>query len=261
MDEKKLLSSISRLEWAKTQHKALLTDFKDYVDSNPFGVKLDQPKFGGEITAIFWLKKYPPDSKWGLMIGDVVHSLRTSLDNLVCRLLSPESNCPNVYFPIVQREIELEQAIKDRVPGVNKEIVDFLIEVSPCGDTNRNFFLIQRMDNESKHRLLTPSTLKLANLKLSVAVKMMRVQIPFIKGFVLPKKTENPKWEDGQRLAVWTPRRGKIGAVDDITYSAELFLSLGHPPEMKDIEPLGMLDDAIDLVESTIEKASKLDVK
>ncbi len=60
----------------------------------------------GETVVRIWITREPPSIRWGLLVGDITHNLRSALDHLIWQLILLSGNKPtrNNQFPIYRVE-------------------------------------------------------------------------------------------------------------------------------------------------------------
>ncbi len=94
-----------------------------------------------------------------VIIGDVIHNIRTSLDLLACDLvrLSGESD-KNVYFPFCDTPNDLMEMIKKRrLHRAGKDVVEVMLSLRPYKGGNVALRAIHDLDVDDKHKALIPT--------------------------------------------------------------------------------------------------------
>jgi hypothetical protein len=94
----------------------------------------------GEIVVYGEARREPPTAEWGVIIGDIVHTLRSALDHLVWQLTLAEGHVPpsqisgkwrKIVFPILMEDPRRkDKESKKRIPWQN-EPPDSLWGVKP----------------------------------------------------------------------------------------------------------------------------------
>lgn len=98
--------------------------------------------------------------RWSVIVGEIVHDLRSALDHLVWELVSADGGKPDdsTFFPVYTRAPDGEFAAytqKARGPlvGVNKRHVDFIESSQPYqGGKAKQLGLLRELSNVDKHR-------------------------------------------------------------------------------------------------------------
>jgi hypothetical protein len=104
---------------------------------------------------------------WSLMVADLIHNLRTSLDHLAHQLVLASKGSPNIHtsFPIRdepdrsrtwRNPLNGERVLPRIAGGVTKDIRKVLEVVQPYSGPKRNhgLDLLRELDNIDKHRRL-----------------------------------------------------------------------------------------------------------
>ncbi|MBI1406517.1 MAG: hypothetical protein GC145_10375 [Caulobacter sp.] len=108
-----------------------------------------------------------------LILGDVIHGLRSSLDHLAVDLARANGRSGNaVYFPIADKADGLEKAIVSKNFGKAGEAAcDLLRAIGPHREGNAWLRVLHDLDNMDKHKLIIPvrPITKLLDVKVSNA--------------------------------------------------------------------------------------------
>lgn len=71
-----------KLAWAHQHIDALQRDIDDFLDREPYEATLKYNDKQARYVATIHAREEPPLERWGLMVGDIVHNLRSALDSL-----------------------------------------------------------------------------------------------------------------------------------------------------------------------------------
>jgi hypothetical protein len=90
--------------WAKLrraeEHLVHLRErVQGFVDGNAYGVEPDYDFYAGEVVVYGKALREPPIAEWGVIIGDIVHNLRSALDHLVWQLTLINGRTPPAVIP------------------------------------------------------------------------------------------------------------------------------------------------------------------
>jgi hypothetical protein len=109
----------------------------------------------------------PADREWSLILGDVLHNLRSALDHIAWTLVTEGRRPPHaltgrqqaaVKFPICRTRERFNSAVKSCLPGVGRAHRALLRAVQPYKGGRRvdyhPFAIVQKYSNEDKHRIL-----------------------------------------------------------------------------------------------------------
>jgi len=136
---------------------ALATEMRDVLTSEEkCGLGRRVSEDGTVLTWHFGFRDVSPLSRWGTIIGDVVHNLRSGLDSAVFALavhhhLSPRP--PNeraLAFPIAD-SIEAWRKVKERIKGIGTEAAGAIRQNQPFETHNPTLAILNRLSNLDKH--------------------------------------------------------------------------------------------------------------
>ena len=100
-----LTGSRIKVQRAKEQFRDLMTQARDFMNLNPYGVVIeDDPKTGERVWRARVSRPIPPG--WSPIVGDVVHNLRAALDYFAWQLdgaSGTRSNSRSIQFPVWDR--------------------------------------------------------------------------------------------------------------------------------------------------------------
>lgn len=121
-----LRSPFLKVKWAKDQVGDLNAKRVAFLGSNKyFGI----PKFDPETNCTQFIvgdiPEVDPDIR--LLLGDIVHNLRTALDHVACELArSVGVTDPMVYFPILENREIYKSKSGGKTVGIPPEAKDFI---------------------------------------------------------------------------------------------------------------------------------------
>ncbi|GAP25320.1 hypothetical protein GLF_2202 [Gluconobacter frateurii NBRC 101659] len=104
-----------------------------------------------------------------LMLGDVIHSLRSSLDYVTCALITlnnPDVDLKRVQFPFGRKGIRLNGNEKKAVEGISNEALEAIERVR--AQYGEGLSLLCDFSNQDKHRFLMPAYFHLVSCKFAV---------------------------------------------------------------------------------------------
>jgi len=103
-----------------------------------------------------------PPLRLSVIVGEIVHQLRSSLDHLVCQLVRENKKSVNRahQFPICDTPKEFEAACnRGRIKGISgsaRSLIEARQPYRQSEDIKRNFlYVLREIDDADKHRLLT----------------------------------------------------------------------------------------------------------
>ncbi len=101
---------------------------------------------------------------FSVVTGEIVHHMRSSLDHMVCALVTHNGGTPSRYhqFPICTTKEAFKQACsRDYIKGVGPTAKQIIKDVQPFTSATPDdtvLFVVSEYDNADKHRLLTVLT-------------------------------------------------------------------------------------------------------
>lgn len=140
------------------QHFIELQDeVKRYYAESPWRINIEIDSLGNE-THRFLVEK-PIPKKLGVIIGDTIHNLRSSLDILANELVRVNGCSPNykTSFPIGTNQKNFHEEIEKCLEGCaerHKELIRDLHAYQ--GGAGHRLWQLHKLDIEDKHKILIP---------------------------------------------------------------------------------------------------------
>jgi hypothetical protein len=125
-----------------------------FFERNPYGVvKEPDPDTGGWQWRIEIREEPPPQIS--LIIGDIVHNLRSALDHLADVLIRANGETPHsrVAYPICDTAEKFETTLT-QIQRAGEDAVDLVRETKAYPGGNDGLWALKELDNIDKHRLL-----------------------------------------------------------------------------------------------------------
>lgn len=129
----------ARFRWAKQHSETLEAEYASYfTEPKPYGLVVQHDRKYTEYTFRIRIKRSIPDH-WPFVIGDIVHNLRSCLDNLAFNLAgSPasEKQARRVQFPILRPgrksgRAEFYKSAKRMLPSVDDDAITIIEGIQP----------------------------------------------------------------------------------------------------------------------------------
>lgn len=125
-DQPSLLGSRLKIKRAEQHLEELEPEIRAYVKRDPYRIS-EKPDAEGEwmVVRFVEIREYP-DPAWGVRVGELLHDLRSALDNLVWQLIRLNGKEPGdqSQFPIYTKPPRKARVVK--TPGATR-IDDMLI--------------------------------------------------------------------------------------------------------------------------------------
>jgi hypothetical protein len=179
-------STIAKRERAYEHIEALRSEVETFFKGEPYVIESIFEDDGRKLINKVRLVRRPSD-KFGVMIGDAVFNLRSSLDHLVWALSDKPSKASvanQVMFSIYPTRKKYREAIPRRLHGVTKVAQAEIEKFQPfrrkytlwTGQTIRRFSphplaVLNELSNTDKHRLIYAAGLSLVQARGTTSVK------------------------------------------------------------------------------------------
>jgi hypothetical protein len=157
-----------KLDRAREHLDGLASEIKAAV-ADPSNVTVLRPQFDVKQTNCYIQVQSVPDYpllRWGVMVGDILHNLRSALDHLAwqlyktgcARLTSKEEG--RIVFPICRTVDDFRSKLNTHLGGVSWVQRALVYEYQPCAryhDTTLSpLYRLQSLSNDDKHQVVTP---------------------------------------------------------------------------------------------------------
>lgn len=117
------------------------------------------------------LRREPPIEEWSLILGDALHNLRSTFDNVVWALATLDGAVPKyaqkVTFPVTSSQLHWEQRVKT-LESIPADLLERLRTIQPWATaTDRNeslLWLLHQFDIADKHQGLIAASLHFKRL-------------------------------------------------------------------------------------------------
>jgi hypothetical protein len=163
----RLAGVVAKFNWSKHQFDVLRSEIGEFFDQDP------KPHFSRgyfdtdtwEWIELFQVREEPP-LRWGVMLGDCVHNLRSALDHLICQLTMLDggtmADCAKTQYPIASKsEAQFEGMADHRIPGLSEKHRAMVKMTQPYNAGDRAEFhplnALAELSNADKHRLINPT--------------------------------------------------------------------------------------------------------
>jgi hypothetical protein len=158
---------IAKFNWSKQQFDVLRSEIGEFFDQDP------PPHFSQgyfDTDRWEWIERFQvrekPPLRFGVMLGDCVHNLRSALDHLICQLTMLDggtmADCARTQYPIAsQSEAQFESMAKRCIPGLSEKHRAMVKKTQPYNAGDRAEFhplyALAELSNADKHRIINPT--------------------------------------------------------------------------------------------------------
>lgn len=154
---------MSNSYWRKLEraehHLESLKDFlKDYNSRNLNILRQEYNEISNVSCFVAHICDDPKDSL-ALLIGDIIHNARASLDHLSCQLLIDDGFVPSkqTYYPFVEKTSNLNKRLKETMlSNISIEKQSYFNSNPPSKEANQSLYALHILDIKDKHKSITP---------------------------------------------------------------------------------------------------------
>lgn len=179
-----------KIKRAQLQSKELILSIHNWIDANEFTARseLREGRLGYRLILNDFSVSVPVD-EWGIAIGELIHNIRSALDNLAFALArlnkDPPENARSISFPIFEDKSSFEKNSLAGLSQMPTEAAGLITSLQPFQRNgslesgtpeNDPLLLIQWLSNSDKHRVPSVVLLAPADLALSGVVAFQNVE-------------------------------------------------------------------------------------
>jgi hypothetical protein len=152
-----------QIQWklyrAKQHYEELVAAVGPWMNADP-GHLVPSPNSTSENPIFTYVNKERVPARFGLIAGDYLQNLRSSLDYLVWQLILANGKTPhktNTAFPICKSAKSWKDAKPHRLAGVPEKAVDLIEKMQPYPERRNRYIplpleVLDELTNENKHR-------------------------------------------------------------------------------------------------------------
>lgn len=250
MNESLFMGARLKLDWASGHFNTLVAALDQFAQTRPYKfVVQHHPEIPSHHYKPY-LTSAPPDSL-ALILGDVVHNLRSALDHVAFALVKRARVEPHsqLVFPIrSSRKKVIEQIDSGQLRLLGTDMCQLIIDdIEPYeGGNGADLYTLHKLDNLDKHRELIPT------MQLS---RVHGISVRDEHGFVTREITLTASSEK-LMAAGYYHIGGELEIVDPGTAVLHLFFNssdIAHGGEV--LSTLDRLCQAVDIVIEKLERA------
>lgn len=126
--------------------------------STPYKLSAEKEAGTGDHVVRVQILDTPP-MRWGALIGDAIHNLRSALDLLVWQLVLHNGSTPGKKnsFPVFDHENDFLSGYAAQLNGTAASVAQRIKGIAPFEKGNATLWLLHRLDITDKHRVLLPA--------------------------------------------------------------------------------------------------------
>lgn len=165
-----LAGARAKIERAREHFENLKSEADAFLQAEPY--RLVPERDDDKVSARVHFDREPPYDRWGLILGDCVHNLRSALDHAVQEVAAaftgqdPPPDYGQLQFPILTEadywtaKSRRYQIDTNHLPSAAIDIIE-AAQPYHRGDKTWPFLVVQNFDNADKHRKLAVTVLAL----------------------------------------------------------------------------------------------------
>lgn len=170
-------------KWAETGEVKLLraaeiirelqAEVTAFHQSHPYKLVSEREASSGAHVVRVRILRTPP-IRWGALIGDAIHNLRSALDLLVWQLVLHAGGKPGkrTAFPIYDRELDFLAGYAAQLAGADASVRTRVKALAPYEQGNATLWLLHRLDIIDKHQVLLPAFSSVGTTIIDMSVGM-----------------------------------------------------------------------------------------
>ncbi len=145
-----------KLYRARQHFDELAQEVRAYYQSDPGTLEVTTSENGG--ATVEFIESKPTPARFGLIFGDFLHCLRSSLDYLVWELVASGGGIRTHKheFPVADKESAFEKAIKDgKLDAISPKALALIRTAQPFqrdDPTSHFLWMLNKLNNINKHR-------------------------------------------------------------------------------------------------------------
>lgn len=160
-----------KVKRAKEHLSELEREVRCFLDSEPYAVGTKRDPHTRKLIYYVTSVQPTPDCL-PLIAGDVVQCLMSALDHLAYQLVCSDTgdNPPNpswIYFPIQDDAAKYEAKKRGKIEGACQDTIDAIDAIKPYKGGNDLLWMLYRLNNIEKHRMLFTVGSQAAGVNLS----------------------------------------------------------------------------------------------
>ncbi len=147
-----------KVQRAKKHVSDLDSEIMAFLKTNPYKIATEHDANTRKL--VYYLASVDPTPDClPLLAGDAIQNLMSALDHLAYQLVcSDTGDCPpkpsRIYFPIADSPEEYESRKHRKIEGARQETIDAIDALKPYKGGNDALWVLYRLNNIEKHRLL-----------------------------------------------------------------------------------------------------------
>jgi hypothetical protein len=228
------MSALAKLKRAKEHLNTLKQAIETFHKSAPFEAFTEENKDGDLIFRVR-IHKAVPEEEWSLLVGDLIHNLRSALDLRVSELVLANGNpvTRDHAFPLANSAQDYQRVSKGRLVGLTTSQIQVIDSLNPYGGGNTLLYELHALDILDKHRQLIIAGSAQQSVVIDPTELLRKMQadfeIPPMPIAIRPAERDFPL-KDGSELFSIKKAARADGVGEKVGFPFEIAYSDGNNP-------------------------------
>lgn len=226
-----------------------------FREKRPFCYVLEIHAKSGQ-RATFAKTNEPVINQSGLIVGDIIHNLRSALDHAYWAVVSPtattDREVKSIQFPFSATAAGLRKAVSSRLAQrVSQGLVNYILGLRAHGEAGGNqlLYLVHELDVVDKHRLLIP-----VGDYTRVSAAVIRKQVPDFPGSIggvmrFGSNYRDVTWSGAPLASVYNLAADGMFE-QELDIPVDIVFKVGPQKKMYPVIPT--LDELVDVIRSIV---------
>lgn len=151
-----------KINRAKEHLDRLKAEFAEFQAKNPYGVTIEE-QFQPRRRIIRFKEREQVPQHWSAIIGDILHNLRSALDNLAVGLViangcTSKTGINETSFPIAASNSDFEKMISGKqFRRASEKAKKVTRRLKPYQGGNDSLYIVRQLNNRDKHVAILPA--------------------------------------------------------------------------------------------------------
>lgn len=255
-----------KLDRARKHINELQDEINRFLSTSPYSVS-SRNDIQSQKLIYYVTKAEGTPSIFAVIIGDILHELRSTLDHLACQLVIIETNgqqidLKNIAFPIVDDVKTYKDFSKPKLKGMHQKAINEIALLRPYKGGNDILWRLHKLNNIDKHRFLITvgAASKAVDLSRSIFRQLissfdqppnsnLSINTPFPELFFTDPDRQ---WPLKVGSVLFTDHPNTVGDTIEPKFMFEI--AFGEPDVIKDLPIIQALQEMIDEVQNIINR-------
>lgn len=155
---------LAKWRWANDHIQSLQSEIGAFFDGDNYAVTTQFDEKTDYHILRVQIREDAPLERWGLIVGDILHNLRTCLNYVVYQLavrgssLDPPPDAGSLQFPIFIKEHGnhgYDSKAPKQIANIPGGAAALIKDLQPFGKADADLWVLRELSNADKHKTLT----------------------------------------------------------------------------------------------------------